>query len=310
MSRNIQVSLPSEHTNKLLQKIQNLDGLIGLRVHRNVSLQPKGDVLDFDLINPEVNNFLLLMEKEGLLNNEEVSVTTNQPTSILSRSSSEKILTESHETSWEDVLKNLLHESNMSFNTQVVMFISGIIAAIGISTNTLHVVIGAMLIAPGFEPVSRLAMGLVTKHRDWKRGGMDILKGYGVLIIGAIVGGLIVKILDKDVIPGTSSYLPAGVLPEYWTSITATSVLVSIVAAVAGGIIIMTNKSLLTAGVMVALALIPAATLIGLGLIEANYALMGTAFIRLLLELLIVAICTGAVFLWKRNTTHKRNMQI
>ena len=310
MSRNIQVSLPSEHTDKMITKIRKLEGLVGLRVHRKVSVHPRGDVLDLDLINSEVNNFLILMEEEGLLRHEEVSVTTNKPTNIISRSSSEKILNENHETSWEDVLKNLLDDSNMTVNTQLVMFISGIIAAIGISTNTLHVVIGAMLIAPGFEPVSRLAMGLVVRHREWKRGGMDVLKGYGVLITGSVTGGFMMKLWGQEVLPGTSSYLSAGALPEYWSSITISSLVVSIVAAVAGGIIIMTNKSLLTAGVMVALALIPAATLIGLGLVEADLLLMRTAFIRLFLELAIVAIFSGAVFLWKKHTTHPRDMKI
>lgn len=309
MSRNIKVSLPSERTENVLSKIEKTNGVIGIKVFRNV-VHPKGDVLDIDLINTEINGFLNLLEEEGLLDREDVSVTTNKPTNVISKSYSEQILSENHETTWEDVLKSLLHESNMSFNTLLVMFISGLIAAIGISTNTIHVVIGAMLIAPGFEPVSRLAMGIVANHRDWKRGGIDILKGYSVLIVGAVAGGLIIKLLKKDIVPGTSSYLPAGVLPEYWTSITATSIIVSTVAAVAGGVIIMTNKSLLTAGVMVALALIPAATLVGLGLLEADFSMVGTAMIRLFLELAIVTIFTGTVFLWKRNTTQQRNMKI
>lgn len=310
MSRNIQVSLPTEHTEKVLPKIQQMNGLIGLRIHRNSSIQPKGDVLDFDLINSEVNNFLIILEKEGLLNHENVSVTTNKPTNVLSKSSSEQILDENHETSWEDVLKNLLHESHMSFNTQLVMFFSGLIAAIGISNNSLHIVIGAMLIAPGFEPISRLVMGLVTRHREWKRGGRDLLKGYGMLLAGSVAGGLLIKILGQEVLPGTSSYLPAGVLVQYWSSITLTSVLVSVFASLAGGIIIMTNKSLLTAGVMVALALIPATALVSLGLLEADFALAAKAFIRLLLELAIVAIFTGVIFLWKKRTTHQREMNI
>ena len=309
MSRNIKVSLPSEKTENILSKTEKIKGVIGIKVFKNV-VHPKGDVLDVDLINTEINGFLKLLEEEGLLDRDDVSVTTNKPTNVISKSASEKILTENHETTWEDVLKSLLHESNMSFNTLLVMFISGLIAAIGISTNSIHVVIGAMLIAPGFEPVSRLAMGIVANHRDWKRGGIDTLKGYSVLIGGAVVGGSIIKLMEKDLVPGTSSYLPAGVLPEYWTSITATSLIVSVVAAVAGGIIIMTNKSLLTAGVMVALALIPTATLVGLGLLEADFSMVGTALIRLLLELAIVTIFTGTVFLWKRNTTQQRDMKI
>ena len=309
MSRNIQISLPSEYCEKLLPKIKSFDGVIGVRIHRNVSIDPPGDVLDFDILNPGVSPCLKMLEDEGLLFREDVSITTNKPTNVISKSASGKLLAETHETSWEDILKNLLHQSNMNFNTLLVMFCAGVIAALGISTNSLHTVIGAMLIAPGFEPVSRAALGVVTKHRDWKNGTRDILKGYGSLIAGGFVGGVVFSFFKDDVLPGTGTYLPAGSLVDFWMGFTGTSLLTSVFASLVGGIIIMTNKSILTAGVMVALALIPAATLVGMWLLEGNFELAGIAFLRLLLEIFIVAFFTGIIFWWKRQSTHKRNMQ-
>ena len=310
MSRNIQISLPSEFTDKITSRVKSLDGLIGLRIHKNISIEPKGDVLDFDLINSEVANCLKIFESEGLLDRKDVSVTTSRPTNVLSRSASEKILTETHETSWEDILKNLLHQSDMSLNTLIVMFSAGIIASIGISTNTLHTVIGAMLVAPGFEPISRAVMGIVAKHRDWVRGSVDVLKGYIVLVAGGIAGAFIASLFQNDVLPGTSTYLSSGSLVNYWMSFSPTSIMVSIVASLVGGIIIMSNKSLLTAGVMVALALIPSGTLVGMWLFEGNFELAGKALVRLLLEIAIVAVFTAVIFLWKRFSTHKRDMRV
>ena len=308
MSRNIQVSLPSRYTDKVLPKIKALDGLIGLRVQKGISLQPPGDVLDFDLVNSQVNSCLKMLEDDGLLFREDVSVTTSRPTNIISKSASDKILSETHETSWEDILKNLLHQSDMNFNSFLVMFCAGVIAAIGISTNSIHTVIGAMLIAPGFEPISRAVLGLITRHRDWKKGTLDILTGYLVLISGGIFGGKIAGFFIQDLLPGTATYLPSGSLVNYWMSFSSTSIIISIVASFVGGIIIMTNKSILTAGVMVALALIPAGSLVGMWLIEGNFELAGEALLRLVLEIFIVAFFTGGVFLWKRTSTHRRNM--
>lgn len=282
--------------------------MIGLKLQKDISLQPKGDVLTFTLTNSAVSTFMSLMEQEKLLLHDEVSITTSKPTSVISKTSSDDILKETHETSWEDVLKNLLHESNMTLNTQILMFLSGMVAAIGISTSSLHVVVGAMLIAPGFEPISRFALGVVAKHRDWQNGLKDTLKGYFWLIVGAVIGALILKLADKQVIPGSSTYLPEGALVEYWSTITSTSIIVSIFVSLAGGIIIMTNKSMLTAGVMVALALIPTGSLFGMALLEGRYEMAQTSFIRFLLEICIVAIVTGIIFLWKKYTTHKRNM--
>lgn len=47
MSRNIQLTLPSDYTDRVIPKLKELDGLIGPRVHRKISIEPLGDVLDF-----------------------------------------------------------------------------------------------------------------------------------------------------------------------------------------------------------------------------------------------------------------------
>lgn len=310
MSRTIQVSLPSEKTEKILPDIKKLDGLISLRIQKNGSTKPEGDVLSFELTNPCVSDFLKLMETHDLLENEDVSITTNQIDSIIAPAYSKQILSESHETSWEESLKGLLHDSNMTLNSSIIMFISGAIAVIGISMNSLHVVIAAMLIAPGFEPISRMAMGVVARHKDWKNGGKDILKGYFLLIAGSIAGALVLKFLDKDLLGGSSTYLQSGVLLEYWSSITVVSLITSAFAAVAGSLVIMSNKSILTAGVMVALALIPTGSILGMGVVAGDYPLAGKGAIRLLLEILIVTIFSGAVFTWKKYTTQRRKMKV
>ena len=310
MSRVVEVSLPNTDCDRLVPRIEKLEGLIGLRLQRNISVKPPGDVLAVELVNSAMTPFLNLLEEEGLLFDEKVSISTSEPKSVISKSASKSLLSETHETNWEEALKGLLHDSNMTINSQIIMLFAGIVAAIGICTNSIHVVVGAMVIAPGFEPVSRLSLGLVTSHRDWKNAVVDILKGYAALIAGGFIGAAIFMFLGKDLIPGTSTYLSAGSLINYWTSITAPSIIVSIVAALAGGLIIVSNKSVLTAGVMIALALIPTASLLGICILEGNYTLAAKAGIRLLIDMLIVAVFSGLVFFLKRKTTQKRDMQI
>lgn len=152
-------------------------------------------------------------------------------------------------------------------------------------------------------------MGLVSENRDWKHGLTDILKGYISVILGAVAAALIIKARGQELFPGTDSYLTRGVLVDYWTTITVTSILVSVVAAIAGGIVIMTNRSVLTAGVMIALALVPAASIFGMGLVEGDIIVAGKAGMRLGIEMSIVALFSALVFFWKRSTTHRRKMR-
>lgn len=166
-------------------------------------------------------------------------------------------------------------------------------------SNALHLVLGAMVIAPGFEPISRVALGLVNRSPTWKSGLSDMLKGYAALIVGAILMTFILQALDYTPDATKSTYLPAGVLLSYWTSISATSLFASIAAATAGAFLILQERSVLTAGVMIALALVPSATICGLGIANADLALATTGLYRFAIETLIVSVMSIAVFAWK-----------
>lgn len=100
---------------------------------------------------------------------------------------------------------------------------AGIIAAVGISTNALHLVVGAMVIAPGFETVVRIPLGIITDNVAWKRGVTDTLKGYGALLVASALTMLLLQVLGFDTLKGKASYLAEGALVSYWTTISATS---------------------------------------------------------------------------------------
>lgn len=62
---------------------------------------------------------------------------------------------------------------------------------------------------------------------------------------------------------------------------------------------------------MVALALIPTGSLIGIGVVvSGRYDLAGKGLKKLLLEIFIVAVVSGAVFQWKKYTIPKREMKV
>jgi uncharacterized membrane protein len=210
--------------------------------------------------------------------------------------------------SWEEIEQVIGHQSNMTLNAVTVMFISGVIAAIGIATNALHIVLGAMLIAPGFLPMVRVSLGMVAESPSWRRGLIDILKGYAALAAGAAGATLLLVALGKPPLGEEASYLPAGTLISYWMSITGPSVAVSFVSGVVGTILLTTGRSVLTAGVMVALALVPGASLVGMGAVAGDLNVVGGGALRWTVDAVIVIITSLMVLLWKRASVHKRPM--
>jgi hypothetical protein len=75
---------------------------------------------------------------------------------------------------------------------------------------------------------------------------------------------------------------------------------------VAGGAVIATHWPVLTIGPMIALALIPTSSLIGLGLVAMEWGIIAKAALRWLIDAGLVTGFTALVFMWKRMRIQRR----
>lgn len=306
MPRSVQITVPSDRTDALVAEIKNISGLIGLSVQRGISVHPPGDVVSVEVSTPALHALMELLDQQGLSTSVASSTRTSQPLSIVAASQAEVIARDSSEATWEEMELTIAHESNMTVNGLLLMASAGVIAVVGISTGALHLVIGAMVIAPGFEPISRIALGAVARGGAWRRGLIDSAKGYLALVLAALVTALTLRVIGVPPPGGDAAYLSAGVLTSYWSSITAPGLLVSTVAGGTGALLIAANRSVLTAGVMIALALVPTAALAGMALSVGDLTLFGEALLRWFIELLIVGLASVVVFAWKRTQVQRR----
>jgi hypothetical protein len=123
MPRKIEISLPPAHTDLFISELQKLDGLLGLRLQKNGSIQPKGDVLSIELTDASLSQFMLFMDQKGFLDDPSISLTTSEPLSIISTSASTKTSSDVNEATWEEMLSTLSKQSNMTINNIIIMLI-------------------------------------------------------------------------------------------------------------------------------------------------------------------------------------------
>lgn len=310
MSRTVRITLPPRLTDTIVRELHGIDGVTGIRVERGVSIKPQGDVVSVDLTNPAQLHLMQTLAVYELGESDESSISSTEMLSSISWPSAGLLAREASEATWEEMESSLLKESNTTPNTIILMFCAGVIATIGISTNALHVVIGAMLIAPGFEPISRIGLGIVAKSKAWRRGLTDLIFLYATLIAGAVTATLMFWAMGDNPLDSRPSYLGDGQLLSYWTSLSLTSTIVSILAGVAGAVLIATNRSVLTAGVMTGLALVPAMTITAVALINGDLAASGNALLRWLIDLSAVLVFSVVVFAWKRRFVQRRSRML
>jgi uncharacterized membrane protein len=306
MPRRLEISVDAESTQRLVQRISAAAGLIGLQVQRGSSRIPPGDVIIVDVTNRGLHALVRLLADEGLGQTGSGSWSTSEPVSMVSSTSVDEIVRDSSEATWEEMDAVIAKNSNMTLNAALVMAIAGVIATIGIATNALHIVLGAMLIAPGFQPIVRIALGAIAGSRTWWLGLKHLLQGYAALAAGAMAAALLLQAMGKSALGSEASYLPAGVLISYWTSITAPGLVVTAMAGVAGAILIATDRAVLTAGVMVALALVPGAAIAGLATASGDLGVAASGALRWLLEVVIVLGASAVVLSWKKVSVHRR----
>jgi hypothetical protein len=306
MPRRVELTVEPQRTDDLVQQISSLVGVIGVQVQRGASRVPSGDVIIVDVASRTLPALLhhLATERIGLTPG--ASFSTSEPGCIVASSSAAAIVSDSSEVGWEEMDAVMAKNSNMTVNALLVMGIAGVLATIGIATNALHIVIAAMLIAPGFQPIVRTALGIVASTSTWRLGLAHLLQGYGALALAAAVTALVLQGLGRPALGGEASYLPAGVLISYWTSVSVPSLIVTTVAGVAGAILIATDRAVLTAGVMVALALVPGAAIAGLAIASGEPGVAVSGAVRWVIEVGIVLVTSLLVLSWKRSRVHRR----
>lgn len=305
MPRIVQITVPSDETETLLAEVGTIDGIIGIQLHRGGSVLPPGDIVSVELITPALHKLMVSLDRLGIGSDSNSSFVTTHPLSIVSTSHASAITTDTSEATWEEIELEIGHESNMTPNGLLLMCCSGVLAAVGITMDSLHIVVGAMIIAPGFEPISRISLGAVAGGKGWRHGAKDTIKGYAALMAAAGITSLVLQMVSIP-LTGKSSYLPSGVLIEYWTKITAAGLITTALASIAGAVLLVSDRSVLTAGVMIALALVPAAALIPMALVSGEPGLAIAASFRWSIEFIGVLMFSALLFLWKRSSVYKR----
>jgi len=201
-------------------------------------------------------------------------------------------------SSREELLNAMEKGSKLDRNFLVLVFLSTVVAAVGLVKDNVAVVIGAMVIAPLLGPNLSLALGAALGERKlmWRSvktnlAGLALTLGLSLLI------GLLWPV-DFD-----SRELMAR------TDVGLDSVALALASGAAAVLSITTGLSSVLVGVMVAVALMPPAVTLGLMLVSGQFSLATGALLLLSVNVVCLNFAANLVFLGKRigpRTWHEK----
>lgn len=304
MHRTFTVAVPPAATDELAGGLAALDEVVAVSVVRGVSVKPPGDVVIVHLLNRGADAVLRLVAEAGRPG--PVSAATAELASVIDPAHARAVADDVDEAVWEEMETGLRHQGRVTPNFVALMAAGGAVAAAGlVSDGTPQAValVAAAVIAPGFEPVAKVPVGLVLGRRGvvW-RGVVSTVVGYATLVLAA---GL--TFLALQAVGGTGAEEFAA-NPEVVRlgNPTAKDVAVSAAAALAGAVMVAAYRRSVIAGPLIALVLVHAAAAVGVGLACGRLDLAGFGLQRLGLDMALVVGIGAAVFAVKQAAVHRR----
>ncbi len=305
MHRTFTLTIPPAVTEPLCQQLEQLPEVIGLSVQPGGSRKPAGDLVTLQVLNRGADE-VLRRARAAVPDSQQLSIATTELASIISAADYEKTVQDRDEAIWEEMMAGLCYHGRLSFNFVALMLLGGVLAAVGLASEPVPQVIAfisSSIIAPGFEPLAKIPLGIVL--RDWKlagRGLLSTLVGYAAFVLAAYLT--------------TRALLAAGASTAAELSTNAEvyslqypgfkELLVAGIGAVAGILIVSAYRRTVIAGPLIALALMPAAALLGRGLAIGRPALALDGLERTLADAGFVLVAGLLVFGLKQALEHRR----
>lgn len=140
----------------------------------------------------------------------------------------------------------------------IMILVATTVALVGLISNNVAVIIGAMLISPLMSPIASISLNSVLGRKSQINKSLYFT---GQLITSSIMLAAILAFT-------TSLFMPIQITPEIQsrTEVSPILIVVAVMLGIAGGLAMLTSIPEIIVGVAIAVALVPPATVIGIGL--------------------------------------------
>lgn len=304
MHRTFQIQLPSDKTSAVMSDLLKFDEVIGLALYPANSHKPNGDVLSVQLLNKGADRVLkTLSDRCG---EAPYLVSTSLTESMIETNQSEKLENDADEAIWEEIETSMRHQGRISPNFLLLMALGGIMATVGIlsePTRQAMPFVAAAIIAPGFEPLAGIALAVVL--RRWHvlgRAFKSSLAGYATLVAASALTFWFLQFIGAT---DVSKFTGSDEV-HHLAYPTAGDTLLSVCGTLAGAIIMSSFRKSVIAGALIAMVIINAVAMIGIGLASGQYDLAWQGLQRFGVDIALILGACGLVFWAKQQLFHRR----
>ncbi len=305
MLLHLRITAPADRTEAVRALLAEDPGTAHLAVLPGCSVSPPGDLFLVDVARESADGVInalrrLGIDQDGGIVIESVDAAVSRP----AQEAEERAPGDGADAVvWEQVVRTTDADSSLSIAYVAFLTIATLLAAVAIVNDSAVLVIGAMVLGPEFTPLAALALAVVHRRRSTaRRAGIALLVGFAVAIAVTTAVALLGRALGwygpelLDAARPATGFITS---PDRW------SVVVAVLAGVAGVLSLTSAKSGALVGVFISVTTVPAAGDIALSLALGGGRELGEAAAQLginLVGILLAALATLALqkAVWRR----------
>jgi uncharacterized hydrophobic protein (TIGR00271 family) len=306
----LRIVVPSHQTDHVVDLLEHTPSACNLILLPGSARKPEGDVILVDVAREDASVIVsdlreLEVDREGSIAMEDVD---SQISEAAVRAEKAAAGLPSDAVVWEEVEARTSENVELSASFLAFMVLAMLIAAVGILTDSLLLIIGAMVVGPEFGPIAGLSVAAVHRRAELaKRSFLALAIGFPLGIAATFAFALGLDALNL---------VPDGFSQEghpFTDFISRPDHFSAIVAALAGvaGVLSLTNaKSGALVGVLISVTTIPAAANVGVAAALGNSEWTG-ALEQLVLNLAVIfAAALATLFIQRRLYLRRRRAHL
>jgi len=256
----VRVCCPSALSAAAVDLLKANPAASALVVLPHASVRPPGDVIEADLPRDAVGAVVAALKdlgvhEEGLIQLLPVDTWVSRPGL---RAEEDAPVADADAVVWPEVVEQAYEDSALTWTFMSFMILATMLAAIAVATDSIILIIGAMVLGPEFVPITALGLAIVRRRPHlFRRALRTLVMGFGIAIL--VVTALAVAARLSGVITAADLMAENRSGTSFIYSPNAWSLSIAIIAGAAGVLALTSNKSSSLVGVFISVTTIPAA---------------------------------------------------
>jgi uncharacterized hydrophobic protein (TIGR00271 family) len=293
----LRLIVPADLVRPVMSLLEEAPGVTNLWHLPGAASKPVGDLVSCDVAKEDAS---IVLEGLRLLRlTERGSIAAEYLDAAMSQGARDAVLAAEGSPAdavvWEEVEGRVSESATLSVSYLVLMIVATMLAAIGIITDSVILIIGAMVVSPEYGSLAGISVAVVEGRFSLAaRSLRALLIGFplGILAAAALTAVLLgIGLAPETLVPEEHEMILFISDPNWYT------VLVAVLAGIVGMLALVGAKSGALIGVLISVTTIPAAANVGVAAVYGDWATAAGAAAQLLINLVAI-VASGILVLW------------